>query len=428
MSNQNWNEIGKNISDMVEEAIDSEDFSKLSQMIQTTVGTAVNNAMNGGMNGTVKAVTDSMNAVGNGINKTAEYLRKKAPAAAAQNPWKGNGKFEKKTADYMTVKDIPKTELYSPGSSTRAGGYLLTTFGGIGCVSFGIAAISLTAVMGTLHIPMQLPLAIVIPFFLASAYVTSKGTGVLARFRRFKNYINVLGTRTCITVQELADSVGKSEKAVVKDLRLMIEKEMFRQGHLDAEGGNFFVTHEGYEAYRASQQQIEERKIQLLQEKKAAAQRNAAEKSSGIELSEEVKKLIADGNDYIQKIHQSNDAIPDEAVSAKLDDLEVIVRKIFEYVEQHPESAPETKKLMRYYLPTTIKLLDSYQKLDDHPMSGSNIEKSKKEIETTLDTLNQAFARLFDNLYQDTSMDITSDISVLNTMLAQEGLTGDAMK
>ena len=115
-------------------------------------------------------------------------------------------------------------------------------------------------------------------------------------------------------------------------------------------------------------------------------------------------------------------------MTAKLNGLEAVTRKIFEYVEDHPESASETKKLMRYYLPTTIKLLDSYEKLTAeleenlHPEQAKNIEKSRKEIEETLDTLNVAFAKLFDNLYQDTSIDIASDISVLNTMLAKEGL------
>ena len=83
--------------------------------------------------------------------------------------------------------------------------------------------------------------------------------------------------------------------------------------------------------------------------------------------------------------------------------------------------------MLKYYLPTTIRLLEAYQELDDQPKATENILKSKKEIEDTLDTLNQAFAKIFDNLYQDTSMDINADISVLNTMLAQEGLTEQPM-
>lgn len=421
--NQNWNEVGKNISEMVQNAIDSEDFSKLSQMIQTTVSTAVTSAVNGAVDGTMNGVTQGMHAVGDSINKAAESLRRKGPMPAAQNPWKGNGKYEKKTADYMRVRDIPRNELYSPGASTRAGGYLLTALGGIGCTGLGIATLVLSVVKLTLGAPVEIALGIIIPLLAFCGFVTWRGTGVLGRFRRFKNYIHVLGNRTCITVKELAASVRKSENFTRKDLQTMIEKNMFLQGHLDVDGNSLFVTHEGYEAYLKSQKQLEERKIHQLEEKK-----NREIRKSGEDLPEDVKKLIADGNDYIEQIRRSNEAIRDEEVTRKLDGLEAVVRKIFQYVEQHPESAPETKKLMKYYLPTTMKLLDSYQKLDENPVRGENIEKSKKEIEMTLDTLNQAFARLFDNLYQDTSMDIASDISVLNTLLAQEGLTGEKIK
>ena len=81
---------------------------------------------------------------------------------------------------------------------------------------------------------------------------------------------------------------------------------------------------------------------------------------------------------------------------------------------------------MEYYLPMTIKLLNSYEELDRQPVQGDNIETSKKEIEGTLDTLNAAFAKLLDNLFQDTAWDVSSDISVLEAMLAQEGLTKDS--
>ena len=77
---------------------------------------------------------------------------------------------------------------------------------------------------------------------------------------------------------------------------------------------------------------------------------------------------------------------------------------------------------MDYYLPTTMKLLEAYEELDTQPVQGENILSSKREIEKTLDTLNQAFERLLDDMFQDTAWDVSSDISVLNSMLAQEGL------
>ena len=83
---------------------------------------------------------------------------------------------------------------------------------------------------------------------------------------------------------------------------------------------------------------------------------------------------------------------------------------------------------MDYYLPTTMKLLEAYEELDAQPVQGENIISSKKEIEDTIDTLNLAFEKLLDSLFQDTAWDVSSDISVLHTMLAQKGLTEDGLK
>lgn len=102
--------------------------------------------------------------------------------------------------------------------------------------------------------------------------------------------------------------------------------------------------------------------------------------------------------------------------------------KIFDRVEQNPASVGDIRKLMEYYLPTTIKLLQAYQDLDAQPVQGENIISSKKEIEKTLDTLNMAFEKLLDDLFQETAWDVSTDISVLHTMLAQEGLTEDGLK
>lgn len=85
---------------------------------------------------------------------------------------------------------------------------------------------------------------------------------------------------------------------------------------------------------------------------------------------------------------------------------------------------PETRKFIEYYMPTTLKLVNAYKEFDAQPIQGDNIIKSKKEIESTLDTINEAFVNLFDSLFEDVAMDISTDISVLQTMLAQEGLTG----
>lgn len=105
----------------------------------------------------------------------------------------------------------------------------------------------------------------------------------------------------------------------------------------------------------------------------------------------------------------------------------MIVSRIFAQVEKDPTLAPELHQFMNYYLPTTQKLLDVYREMDIQPVQGQNISDTKKEIEATLDTINQAFENLLDSCYKDTAWDVSTDISVLNTMLANEGLTGDEL-
>ena len=114
-------------------------------------------------------------------------------------------------------------------------------------------------------------------------------------------------------------------------------------------------------------------------------------------------------------------------MSEKIDNIELLVRKIFDRARSNTEIIPDLKKLMDYYLPMTVKLLTAYADMDAQPVQGENIQSSKREIEATLDTLDQAFRKLLDELYQETALDISSDISVLNAMLAREGLTEDEL-
>ena len=141
-----------------------------------------------------------------------------------------------------------------------------------------------------------------------------------------------------------------------------------------------------------------------------------------------VQKIVQAGDEYVRRIKAANDAIPGEVISAKISRMELLVDRIFDRVEQNPDSVNDMRRMMDYYLPTTMKLLEAYKELDAQPVQGENIISSKKEIEDTIDTLNLAFEKLLDSLFQDTAWDVSSDISVLHTMLAQEGLTEDGLK
>jgi 5-bromo-4-chloroindolyl phosphate hydrolysis protein len=112
-------------------------------------------------------------------------------------------------------------------------------------------------------------------------------------------------------------------------------------------------------------------------------------------------------------------------MSNKLYKLENIMNKIFEQVKKDPSSADELHKLMNYYLPTTKKLLSAYVELDKQDSAGENVMQTKREIDMAMDTINLAFEKLLDSLFQDMAWDISSDISVMKTMMAQDGLTNE---
>lgn len=156
--------------------------------------------------------------------------------------------------------------------------------------------------------------------------------------------------------------------------------------------------------------QAEQKKEQRREEKKEAQ-----------EISPEIQEMVQEGGRYITSLREANDAIPGEVISAKLDKLELIISKIFESVIRHPEQAGEMKKFMEYYLPTTLKLVNTYREFDGLPVKGENVTTAMTEIERTMDTIIVAFEKLLDDLFQDTAFDVSADISVLEAMFAREG-------
>jgi 5-bromo-4-chloroindolyl phosphate hydrolysis protein len=197
----------------------------------------------------------------------------------------------------------------------------------------------------------------------------------------------------------------------------MISRGFFREGYLDTQETLLITDRETYLQYLDTQSEYEKRKASASAEK-------AQQQTERSRLSAECREIIEEGEAYIRHIHECNDRIPGEEISEKLNRLELVITRIFRETEKHPEMAQDLKKMMSYYLPMTRKLLDAYCELDQQPVGGQNIDSTKKEIEDALDTLNTAFENLLDSLFQNTAWDISSDISVLNTMLAQEGLTG----
>lgn len=138
----------------------------------------------------------------------------------------------------------------------------------------------------------------------------------------------------------------------------------------------------------------------------------------------EVAELKRQRDESLAQIRRLNDAIADEAVSARISHIEDISGRIYRFVMEKPEKKTQIRRFQSYYLPTTIKLLETYVRLEQAGVAGENITATKQKIEGMLSTICDAFDKQLDALYGDTALDISTDIQVLDAMMQQEGLAG----
>ena len=130
----------------------------------------------------------------------------------------------------------------------------------------------------------------------------------------------------------------------------------------------------------------------------------------------------------VSEMKRLNDAIEDPTVSAQIDHLEATTKKIIAHVVEHPQKLPQIRKLLNYYLPTTLKLLNAYDRMGSAGVSGENIDGTMGKIETMMDTVVRAFDKQLDALFADEALDISTDITVMENLLAQEGLSGEQLR
>lgn len=424
MINNEWERFGEDIRRTIQNAVDSRNFSRLNQTVSDTIGQAMDTISRGLNNGGWYREPGSAGRRGPGSESGAEAWNQTGQARPGETV--GTGSDAAGRSGYgkgNTEVKNSSSSLYLRGTSARIGGTFLAVTGGV----FGLVSVAfllfliISSIVAGWDVLNVFGTAAIGIFTIAFAVMFGVGLGMASEVGRFRRYVKILQNREYCDIKELVSRTGRSARAVVKDLKRMIKKGWFRQGHLDEQETCLMVSDDAYRQYTGLMERMRREKAE-----KAAA--DARAKQEYDRLSPEVQKILTAGDEYVRKIREANDAIPGEEISAKISRMEMLVDRIFDRVEQNPDSVDDIGKLMEYYLPTTIKLLEAYEELDAQPVQGENILSSKREIEKTIDTLNTAFEKLLDDLFQDTSWDVSSDISVLEMMLAQDGLTEDGLK
>ncbi len=253
------------------------------------------------------------------------------------------------------------------------------------------------------------------------------GIGQRRRLKLAQRYARLCGRNLYGEIEHLARSTGRKARRVIRDLQKMIRLGMFPEGHLDEKKTCFMLNDSIYRQYLETENNCrlleeENRRNATLQNKHDMAETASGQASDPPAQEPELNTMVAEGMECIRKLHLLNDKIPGEVISARLYRMENLLKDLFDSVREHPEQMHRMHKLMSYYLPTTLKLVEAYEEFDRVSMPGDDIIAAKAEIENTLDTINQAFTELLNNLFQDAVLDATTDAQVLKTMLAREGL------
>lgn len=251
-----------------------------------------------------------------------------------------------------------------------------------------------------------------IPFYVEDGFLgvlllalgaLAAGLGVrsLRKNRLFRRYAAMCAGHDAVSVHAMADALGVPYEKAGKQLQEMIDAGWFGDAaYLDLGRGRLMLDGSGLE----------------YEEPEAEP---APEPTAEETISEEEKIL--------RQIRADNDLIDHPEISRKIDRIEELTRKIFAYIREKPEKSGELRSFLNYYLPQTLKILETYARLEAQNVDGENIRAAKARIEGMMDTLVESYERQLDKLFEGDVLDITTDIEVMEAMLARDGLTVDEL-
>ena len=220
---------------------------------------------------------------------------------------------------------------------------------------------------------------------------------------QFADYADSVDYHKGLPVSMLADLTHQTKKKALKKLRSYIHKGWLN-AWLDDETETLYLTAEDYRAAK---------------EKAAAA---AAQPQPEKEETGDAPLNLDTARRFAAVLEKEQQLMQDAQAREELAAMHKTTTAICDWLEAHPESQPKTRRFAEYYIPTTLKLLHTYN--DVQGQQGENAETIRRDIAGILHTLNQAYENLYNNLLSDVAMDISSEIAALQGMLANDGLTG----
>ena len=226
---------------------------------------------------------------------------------------------------------------------------------------------------------------------------------------QFADYADSVDYHKGLPVSMLADLTHQKPKKVHKRLQKYIRKGWLN-AWLDDKTDTLYLTAEDY---RAAQEAL-------------AAQRARPAPQPEQEAAPETPLNLETARRFAKVLEQEQQLMQDAQGAEELAHMQKTTEAICDWLETHPESLPKARRFAEYYIPTTLKLLHTYN--DVQGQKGDNAESIRRDIAGILHTLNQAYSNLYDNLLSDVALDVSSEIAALQGMLANDGLTGEGLQ
>jgi len=233
-------------------------------------------------------------------------------------------------------------------------------------------------------------------FFAAGLVMLGFGVRSRRQATRYRRYLTLIGNRRTLSIDALAKALPVPFSRACDDLQDMLER-----GHLPPEG---YIDLQNHRLVLSP----------ALEDEPPAPRTAPAPPPKGDDA-------------VLAEIRSINDEIDDPVMSAKIDRIGEITARILDYQRRNPAATNELQSFLDYYLPTTLKLLRSYERMEEQGVEGENIRAAKARIEDAMDKVVEGFETRLDKLFEADAIDVTSDIQVLEQMLRKDGLSEDGL-
>ena len=290
--------------------------------------------------------------------------------------------------------------------------------GVIGMVSFGtllVVALLFWLVFAS-FVVVFLPLSILF----AALFAVSGGllgSGIMRKkvIERLSRYMAELSVKNDIlTIDDMTAVTGFLPMQIKKDMRQLKRWDLSFDLYTDNAETTLMKGKSAYDQYLEAKRQREE----LAREEAERKSRLMDPETATLEV------FRGESSAALDKMRAAILMLPGDEISSELSELETTMKRIFAHIENYPDKLPETRKLMNYHLPTTMRLIEKYCQYDTMEYQPENVTAAKTDIEKALKAANEAFANFLEGLYHEDTLDVVTDAEVLKKMFEKDGLTG----